>query len=139
MDTLGGENRMPRYGTVEFFKEFKKLVDADPMIGKLLKGCDTTITYKVTDKPDIKPVIETIKDGKIVEIRELKPDDKPEYSYWAAMSTWKGIATGELDQMKALTSQKLGMQGPLMKMQKFMKGWVKLAALQSKVANTTWE
>jgi len=128
---------MPMLGTIEWWQEFKKLWDADKVTVKLLKGFSTTMITKISDKPKMKPILQRIEDGKVVEIRHAEPDDKAEFVYEAPMEVWKDILQEKIEPAKALLSGKLKMVGPMLKVQEYMKGWIRTMDLQKKVP-TEW-
>lgn len=130
---------MPKYGTLEFSQEFKKMWDADTLLLKLLKGLSTTTIMKVRDHPEMKPIFQRIEDGKVVEIRHAEPEDiaRAEFVYDAPMEVWKDILTDKIEPMKAMVSGKLKMKGNITKMSAYMKGWLRQMDLQKKVP-TEW-
>jgi putative sterol carrier protein len=128
---------VPRFGTIEWWHEIKKLWDADEVAVRLLKGFSTTMITKISDKPEIKPIFQRIEDGKLVEIRYAETDDKAEFVYEAPWEVWKEILQGKIEAPKAALTGKLKMTGPMSKMSKYMKGWIRTMDFQKRVP-TEW-
>jgi len=127
---------VPRYGTIDYYQELKKLWDADELTVKLMKGLYTTEIIKISDKPEKKPIFIRIEDGKIVEIRRAEPDDKPELVHEASMEVWKNLLQYKIELTKALLLEKIKIAGAR-KMAEYMKGWMRIMDLQKRVP-TEW-
>jgi hypothetical protein len=125
---------MAKFGTIEWWQEFKKLADKDPLLPKMFKNFSTTITYKITDKPEVKPVVETITNGK-VEIRYAQPDEVTEFGYEAPLAVWKDVMAGKYVPTKEILI--LNQHGPIRKYQDYLNGMVKNSEIQKKVS-TEW-
>lgn len=128
---------MPRFGTLEFYQEYKKAWDADETTIKYLKGFSTTMIVKISDKPELKPIFERIEDGRLVEVRYAEPDEKAEFVNEATMEVYKGISEGNINPLKATMTGQLKQKGPQLKLIRYMKGMSRTSTLQKQVP-TEW-
>jgi putative sterol carrier protein len=128
---------MPKFGSIEWGQELKKMWEADEILIKLLRGLSTTMIVKVSDKPEMKPLFQRVEDGKLVEVRYAEPNEKAEFTYEAPMEVWKDIMQNKIEPAKAALTGKLKMVGAMTKISKYMKGYMRMMDLQKKVP-TEW-
>jgi len=128
---------MPKFGTVEWWTEYQKLWDRETT--NLLRGFSSTITWKIADKPELKPILLKIEDGVPTEVKYAEPNEESEYSLEAPTETWKAILEGKLDLRSAAMGKggRMKFSGSLTKVVGFTKGFLKMVSLLTKVP-TEW-
>jgi len=126
-----------KFGTLEWYQEYKKMWDADETIIKSLKGFSTTMITKISDKPEMKPILQRIEDGRLMEVRYAEPDEKAEFFNEATMEVYKGITEGKINPLKATMTGELKQKGPQMKLIRYMRGMSRTSTLQKGIP-TEW-
>jgi len=125
---------MVKFGTIEWAKEVKKVLEADKDYTKLMKGCNFTRLTIVEDKPELKPVFERLKDGFAVEIRNAEPNEKVDFSCAASYESWRELVTGKVSAQTAMIQGKTKVEGDIELMTKYLRGFMKAQEAQKKVA-----
>ncbi len=128
---------MAKYGTVEWANDVKKLLEADKDYVRIMKGCDFKRLTIVSDRPEIKPLIEVLKDGIPVEIRTGEANEKNDFSCAAKMETYHDLLTGKLGAQEASIRGLTQVDGNIAIMMKYMKGFMRATALQKNM-NVDW-
>ncbi len=134
---------MVAYGTIEYWQELKKLWDADDNLkNELFKGYDSTLIFRMSDKPHLdqhKGIFLDVKDGKVTDMKVCESkDEKARAVTTGTYAIWKQIVTKTLDPTKALLTRKLQLAGPMGEVLNYMKGWMRLIELLGEVP-TEWE
>lgn len=110
-----------KFATREYYELLKEAVNKDPIITS--SGYTSTWAYIFKDKITEAgvPLTYIIKweNGKIVEVREGKPDEKVEFKFIANYDVWVKTTKGEMSTTTAMMTGKYKIEGPTAKMMKY--------------------
>ncbi|MEM1530422.1 MAG: SCP2 sterol-binding domain-containing protein [Candidatus Bathyarchaeia archaeon] len=120
---LGEGNKLGKvkYATREYFEMLKDAVNRDDAF----KSSDFTSTWayifkdKITDENLPLTYIISWENGKIVNVREGKPDENVELKFIATYDTWAKIIQGKMNVMSAMMTGKYKIEGPTSKLMKY--------------------
>lgn len=112
-----------RYATHEYFEMLKEAVNKD----EAFKSSDFTSTWayiykdKTTDEGLPLTYIISWENGKIVDVKEGKPEENVEFKFIATYDTWSKIVQGKINIMSAMMTGKYKIEGPTSKLMKYSK------------------
>jgi len=124
---------MVKYLSLEFWKKVQELANVDQEFGIKAKMFVASFTFKVSDKPDLKPVYVKFADGKMSELRLLNEGEKTDFSLEGAYDVWMKVNKGELDGSNAIMQRQLQFKGNMSNIIRYSKSFLRLFQLMQKV------
>jgi putative sterol carrier protein len=124
---------MAKYLSLEFWKAVQELANVDQEFGIKAKMFTASFTFKVSDKPDLKPIYAKFADGKIVEIRNVNEGEKTDFSLEGTYDVWSKVNKGELDGSNAIMQRQLQFKGNMSNIIRYSKSFLRLFQLMQKV------
>ncbi len=124
---------MVQYLSLDFWKKVQELANVDQEFGIKAKMFVASFTFKVSDKPDLKPVYVKFTDGKMAELRLLNEGEKTDFSLEGAYDIWVKVNKGELDGSNAIMQRQLQFKGNMSNIIRYSKSFLRLFQLMQKV------
>ncbi len=124
---------MVQYLSLDFWKKVQELANVDQEFGIKAKMFVASFTFKVSDKPDLKPVYVKFADGKMAELRLLNEGEKTDFSLEGAYDIWMKVNKGELDGSNAIMQRQLQFKGNMSNIIRYSKSFLRLFQLMQKV------
>ncbi len=124
---------MVQYLSLDFWKKVQELANVDQEFGIKAKMFVASFTFKVSDKPDLKPVYVKFADGKMAELRYLNEGEKTDFSLEGAYDVWMKVNKGELDGSNAIMQRQLQFKGNMSNIIRYSKSFLRLFQLMQKV------
>ncbi len=117
-----GEEKV-KFGSMPWLDQYVDLWEKNQELIDQLKDFSATVAYRYLDRPDITPKYVRIENGHIKEHGEMTDESAMDYVISANYDTWKSMAFGELDPVKAVMARKIRVSGNLSALMKHAPGF----------------
>jgi putative sterol carrier protein len=124
---------MVQYLGMDYWKKCKEVANADEEFRIKTRGFTASFTYRVTDKPDLPEIFMKFDNGEVLEVRELKEDEKTDYTLEGPYEVWTKINKGELDAQSALMTRQLPFKGNMSSIIRYSKAFLRLFELMQTI------
>jgi putative sterol carrier protein len=124
---------MVQYLSLEYWKKVQEIANVDQEFSIKAKMFIASFTFKVSDKPDLKPIYAKFAEGKITEIRNVNEGEKTDFSLEGTYDVWCKVNKGELDGSNAIMQRQLQFKENMSNIIRYSKSFLRLFQLMQKV------
>lgn len=121
-----------KYLSQEYWNEVQKIANTDNEFSIKAKMFVATFTFKVIDKPDLKPTYAKFAGGKLEEVRPLNEGEKTDFTLEGTYDIWSKVNKGEIDSANAIMTRMLQFKGNMNAIMRYSKAFLRLFQLMQK-------
>ncbi len=128
------EKKLAKFGSLEFYQMVGETSNKDSEFVSSAAGFTATFTFTITDRVnELQSIFMRFDDGKIVEVRHLKPGEKTDFALEGDYNIWTQVSKGELDGPTAIMTRQMRFVGSMGTIMRYGKAFKRLLEIMTKV------
>ena len=117
---------MVQFLNLDYWKKVEEIANSDEEFSIKTKGFIASFTFNVTDREDLSAIFLKFDDGSVKEIRNLRTDEKTDFTLEGPYPVWVQVNKGEIEGANAIMTRMLQFKGNMSAIIRYSKAFLYL-------------